>query len=454
MSKITTNGGSLILDGSSSVPKGQYSLVTKVINKDETIVELSYNNVLWRLNYLNTSVDDVIYSTPEELLEKLSSFSNGGGDGDGVTQEQLDGRVPVLELNNFLVGGESGNEGRKITPPDLDLTVNNSVLTRNSQGQFAPWSYNSAVSNSTFVVRSPTGTGKFSPAIAPEDAVVLSQFDSSLESKVDKVAGKGLSDANFTLDEKTKLSGLEDVHYKGWHPNLLALETKYPTADEGSHAFVDDPSGTVAYIWSVSENSWVIRAGESTELMPAQAKVLYESNPDTNAFTDVLKAKLEAFTANFTNTLKTAYDGAVTWITVNGTNVLNHLSNTNNPHNVTAAQLGIDVDGLENIGKVWTPDYSNMETVNRIASSGGSWTSDRKGFVYVLSRGYNASIYNTVVVTINGKEVGKVWVEATSGAGTARSGSFSNIYPVKPGDVVTVTGNLETKCLFIPGVWV
>lgn len=44
-----------------------------------------------------------------------------------------------------------------------------------------------------------------------------------------------------------------------------------------------------------------------------------------------------------TDTLKTAYDSAVTWIVTNGNNLLNHLSNTNNPHNVTVSQIGAAV---------------------------------------------------------------------------------------------------------------
>lgn len=41
-----------------------------------------------------------------------------------------------------------------------------------------------------------------------------------------------------------------------------------------------------------------------------------------------------------TNILKTAYDSTVTWIATNGTNLLNHLTNFSNPHNVTASQVG------------------------------------------------------------------------------------------------------------------
>lgn len=43
---------------------------------------------------------------------------------------------------------------------------------------------------------------------------------------------------------------------------------------------------------------------------------------------------------NLTDLLKTTYDNTVNWISTNGTNLLNHLSRTDNPHNVTAAQVG------------------------------------------------------------------------------------------------------------------
>ena len=44
---------------------------------------------------------------------------------------------------------------------------------------------------------------------------------------------------------------------------------------------------------------------------------------------------------DLTDILKTAYDDVVTWVSTNGTNVFNHLSNTSNPHSVTKAQLGL-----------------------------------------------------------------------------------------------------------------
>lgn len=55
---------------------------------------------------------------------------------------------------------------------------------------------------------------------------------------------------------------------------------------------------------------------------------------------------------NLTNALKTAYDNAVTWISANGTNTVNHLSNTSNPHSVTKSQVGLgNVDNTSDVDK-------------------------------------------------------------------------------------------------------
>ena len=63
---------------------------------------------------------------------------------------------------------------------------------------------------------------------------------------------------------------------------------------------------------------------------------------DTNA--GLLKPSkftlLESIQEAFTTALKTAYDGVVTWVATNGTNILNHIVNTSNPHSVTATQVG------------------------------------------------------------------------------------------------------------------
>ncbi len=70
-----------------------------------------------------------------------------------------------------------------------------------------------------------------------------------------------------------------------------------------------------------------------------------------------------------TSTLKTAYDGAVSWITTNGTNILNHLASTSNPHSTTASQVGAyttsQVDTLlsSKIGQAVLRNISNTSTI-------------------------------------------------------------------------------------------
>lgn len=262
----------------------------------------------------------------------------------------------------------------------------------------------------------------------PENTVNLAHLNTVMSSKVDVVPDMGLSKENFTTEEKSKLAGLESPKFKGQYLSLTDLQNA-GNGEIGGYAYVDNGVSIDMYIWDNTNEVWDIVVGESTTETPASIKSKYESNPDTNAFTDVLKNKLEAFTSNFTVELKNTYDTA---------------SNIVTTHQAT-------------IGKVWTPDYSNMEATNRITTSGGTWTvpAGYKGWVNLFSRGYNgSSIYNMDVFIINGKPLGKIWVEATSGSGAARSGSLNGFYPVKEGDVIQVYGNLERSCYFIPGMWV
>lgn len=111
-----------------------------------------------------------------------------------------------------------------------------------------------------------------------------------LSSKVDAESGKGLSDTNFTQAEKDKLALLEDGHFKGVFMGLPALESAYPAGEPGDYAVVDDGVDLTWYQWDSS--AWAARQGESTDVTPAQVKAYYESNPDTNAFTDDEKSGL------------------------------------------------------------------------------------------------------------------------------------------------------------------
>jgi len=69
-------------------------------------------------------------------------------------------------------------------------------------------------------------------------------------------------------------------------------------------------------------------------------------------FTISLFDKLNNITAIFTTALKGLYDTASEWVIANGTNVLNHLSSTSNPHSVTKSQVGLfNVNNTSDINK-------------------------------------------------------------------------------------------------------
>lgn len=140
-----------------------------------------------------------------------------------------------------------------------------------------------------------------------DTAVQPGALTSGLAGKVDKDGAKGLSDENYTAAEKAKLAGLEGEHFKGLHASLAALQSAHPSAVAGDYADVDSGTGAdvARYIWDVSDSKWVIQSGASGSMTAAQIKTAYESNPDTNAFSDAEQAKLGAIaagaTANATN---------------------------------------------------------------------------------------------------------------------------------------------------------
>ncbi|QGH74830.1 hypothetical protein MAL1_00083 [Bacteriophage DSS3_MAL1] len=119
-----------------------------------------------------------------------------------------------------------------------------------------------------------------------------------------KSAYEGEANTNaFTDAEKAKLAGLEEGKFKGSYLNESALNSAHPTADVGSYAFVDAGIGTDAllYIWDDDDSDWVVSSSGGGTDTPADIKTKYESNADTNAFTDAEKAKLSGIDAGATD---------------------------------------------------------------------------------------------------------------------------------------------------------
>lgn len=135
-----------------------------------------------------------------------------------------------------------------------------------------------------------------------QSMATINGLGDEFEKKVDKVTGQGLSETNFTQDEKTKLAGLEGPHFKGTHTSLQALMDAGIDAVAGDYADVDGGAGQETYrcIWDVTNEEWVPQLGASTQLTGAQIKSEYEAQPDTNAYTDAEKSKLAGISAGAT----------------------------------------------------------------------------------------------------------------------------------------------------------
>lgn len=132
----------------------------------------------------------------------------------------------------------------------------------------------------------------------------------------------------FTDAEKAKLAALEASSFKGTYLNVAALDSAHPAPAIGSYAYVDAGIGSDVenYIWDDDDSQWVKSGGTGTAETAASVKSKYESNADTNAFTDALLAKLTGVEAGATadltameiEALLDAYYAGTTWRTGGG----------------------------------------------------------------------------------------------------------------------------------------
>lgn len=106
-SVIVSNTGSLVLnDGSSTVPKGGYTVST---SNDKVYVKSG--SVTWTLDFNDTTLDGADYGSAKELAAALSDFSRGGtGPGTGVQSVTGDGvgGTPSNPVLTFPTPGEIG----------------------------------------------------------------------------------------------------------------------------------------------------------------------------------------------------------------------------------------------------------------------------------------------------------------------------------------------------------
>lgn len=170
-----------------------------------------------------------------------------------------------------------------------DITYAN----KNTGDQFTAGDANEIKSAVNSKVDKVTGKGLSTNDYNNEDkdkvANVPSDTNAALSTKVDKDGVKQLSDENYTSAEKSKLAGLAN-YYKGTYTTLAALEAAHPTGQPGWEAIVDTNGvDAVKYIWDDTDAAWVLSSGSSS----ATFAELGGSPADNAALAAALSAKVD-----------------------------------------------------------------------------------------------------------------------------------------------------------------
>lgn len=120
---------------------------------------------------------------------------------------------------------------------------------------------------------------------------------------------------------------------------------------------------------------------------------------------------------DLTDVLKSAYDSVVTWVSTNGANLVAHLTNYSNPHNVTAAQVGSPT-GSGNSTGTNTGDETTATILTKIGDGSTISSSYLPSYVddvvegYLLSNVFYTDSGHTVVIPA---ATGKIYIDLTTG---------------------------------------
>ncbi len=114
-------------------------------------------------------------------------------------------------------------------------------------------------------------------------------------------ANEAVIDAQDAAQRAEDAAASVENPFQGLYPSFAALVAAIPAGQAGWYADVDEGAGvdTVRYLWDVSDSEWQ-PSGSGTPLTADQIKTLYESNANTNAYTDAEKTKLAGIAAGAT----------------------------------------------------------------------------------------------------------------------------------------------------------
>jgi len=287
------------------------SKISSLINDNETSGDKTWSSTKIN-NLLGDKADDNSISTVGKTGRHSDLNLDDGTNPHGTTRSDI-GLSNVLDVEQYPVSNPANFE----TPEKLDSRDTANKDRANHTGTQpastisdfdkevadndkvkANTSHRNSTNNPHNVTQNQLGLGNVDNT-SDEDKPISTDTQNALDNKVNKVAGKGLSDENFTSSEKSKLEGLESSKFKGEYTSLSSLENSVSNPGTGDYANVDggENQRVVRYIYDNNNSRWVEQIGESTQLTGSQIKSLYEDQPDTNAFTDKDESKLDSIEA-------------------------------------------------------------------------------------------------------------------------------------------------------------
>lgn len=157
-----------------------------------------------------------------------------------------------------------------------------------------------------------------------------------------------------------------------------------------------------------------------------------------NQHTHSNKSTLDLITESFTTALKSSYDGAVSWISTNGTNILNHIINTSNPHGVTKTQVGLG--NVTNDTQIPASEKGANSGVATLDSGGKVPAGQLPNTVMEYKGNWNAFTNSPTLIDGTGN-AGDVY--RASVAGTQNLGSGSQSFAL--GDFIIYSGTIWEK---------
>jgi len=237
-------------------------------------------------------------------------------------------------------------------------------------------------------------------AYTDADVSKLLGIEAGAQVNPDAAAVKTLYESNantnpYTDAEAAKLAGLESSKFLGQYTTLLALQTAHP--DPGGGGFYGDVNPGIGqnvqrYIWDVDDAEYII--GGFGGMTSAEIKVSYESNANTNAYTDADVSKLLGIEAGAevnptAATIKTQYESNANTNAYTDADVSKLLgieagAQVNVGEEYTTAEqtklLGIEAGAQVNVGEEYTTaeqtklaNEPDGEWLHNIAESGRLW---------------------------------------------------------------------------------